>query len=224
MSYKELFLNNYTNNSKQNKGKINKKRYLFNSKIIKQNEIGLLVNFNKRKFAYNELLAEDLIKVIIKGIKLKKFDFSIVVNGKIYNFQCVTFKTREVSNSDVNLKPTNFSEVNTLSSNIDRATITSGPTGSGETPAISLNSSISTFAPSQQECVNWNSKSDRCLEKNFKEIEKVYYGLKTDSTEDPFSTDDVLSSDNYKSMINSLTENNYSTLSKQKDKKKTSST
>lgn len=84
----DFLLNNFTNNPDDYFYNIQSKRYLFNSSVVKKNEVGLIVKLKKRKFGYNELKSTDLYSAIFKAITNKKLDFSIVINGKVYNFEC----------------------------------------------------------------------------------------------------------------------------------------
>ena len=45
----------------------------------------------KRKLGYNELQSEEFIKIFNKMKNDKKLNFSLIVNGLDYNFECMYF-------------------------------------------------------------------------------------------------------------------------------------
>ena len=148
----DFLLNNFTNNPDDYFYNIQSKRYSFNSSVVKKNEVGLIVKLKKRKFGYNELKSADLYSAILKAIKNKKLDFSIVINGKVYHFQCSNNIVAQTNNND------DFN----------------GFKNTAKTPGQSSDI-IEGNAPS---CVNFDSPSDTCLENDHKFINELYYGPK----------------------------------------------
>ena len=111
----------------------------------------------KRKLGYNELKSEEFIKIFNKMKNDKKLNFSLIVNGLDYNFECMALSGK-ISTDEEDF--TSF-PIDKLKEKMNEEKTKSPSDSSDSSDTVD----VDTVSPSSSDCIDYTSNFDKCLGK-----------------------------------------------------------